>query len=485
MKISEKLGINKSQHELDFVNVDLERDTPLFLDPYFISKSESPLAQRMNTSIKSFFEYLLELLNANRVEAAKELFSMFDEPNETCLGLSVGKPNGRTVNENNTMDIFDSLLTSRALETEAIEDIEDLKLFVYGVAKDKLSDMITCICRKELYDYTVEQCKLYNISLSETSVVIGYAWNRAMRKWDNFEIDFIIDERPILLVPKFLVSYTTRYTKDEFYNKFALEFLQNEHLRLQSHLVQYRKAKKGEDKGEPFVTKKSIKDLFENQGINIDKNWISMFIEQHPTVFKDFKEKAIDNYNTIEAGYGENISEDEVVEFFKNELINTSSGPEEAHKYHSLMIGILEFLFYPSLTAPIKEREIHEGRKRIDIIFENSAKEGFFDRITDVLPAIYIVVECKNYSRDIQNPELDQIAGRFSTRRGKVGLLICRDIKQMDQFMKRCRDTFNDDRGLIIPIVDSDILSLLDSYKTSGRQTVNKMLMDKYSFLSS
>lgn len=38
MKISELFGITKSQHELDFVDVDIDSDTPLFLDPYFIAK---------------------------------------------------------------------------------------------------------------------------------------------------------------------------------------------------------------------------------------------------------------------------------------------------------------------------------------------------------------------------------------------------------------------------------------------------------------
>ena len=43
MKISELFGITKSQHELDFVDVDIDSDTPLFLDPYFIAKNDFPL----------------------------------------------------------------------------------------------------------------------------------------------------------------------------------------------------------------------------------------------------------------------------------------------------------------------------------------------------------------------------------------------------------------------------------------------------------
>lgn len=51
------------------------------------------------------------------------------------------------------------------------------------------------------------------------------------------------------------------------------------------------------------------------------------------------------------------------------------------------------------------------------------------------------------------NPEIDQLSGQFSNRRGRVGILTCRELE--DNFIKRCADTYEDERGLVIPLEDN------------------------------
>ena len=61
-----------------------------------------------------------------------------------------------------------------------------------------------------------------------------------------------------LLVPKAIVSYSKKYTPEYYLQHFVLNFLQNEHLRLNSSLVQTKRLKDGTEK--KFVTKKSIRE---------------------------------------------------------------------------------------------------------------------------------------------------------------------------------------------------------------------------------
>jgi hypothetical protein len=107
---------------------------------------------------------------------------------------------------------------------------------------------------------------------------------------------------------------------------------------------------------------------------------------------------------------------------------------------------------------------------------ENEAHTGIFDLLPNIrrLPCAYVPIECKNHGREVGNPEFDQLAGRFSVNRGKVGFLCCRGFRDRQLFIQRCRDTFRDDRGLVLPLDDATILEYLDLVVQGERRELDR-----------
>lgn len=473
MKISKIFNLQKTQYELDFVDIDPNCDTPLFLDPYYISKCDFPFAIDAHSTLRSYFEFLLALLRGKRIQKAEELFSYLGETNDVCLGMSRGKPQGHGMGPKDTTAIFKELLQSRAIFSGIMEDIEDFRIFIPNIDKDKVSDMTANIIRKHLIEYTKEQCNLHDIPLTD-NVPSGMFWDVHTKSWENhFTQRLVIEGSPILLVPKRIVSFTDKYTSAEYRQHFVLNYLQNENLKLQTSLVKKYKS------GEKYVTKKSVKDHLGD----IDKEYLARFTEQHPEVFADFKTRTSKKLTHINGAALDNISVDEVCNHLNDKLILIPPGTANATHYHNLIIGILELLFYPSLSSPKKEVDIHSGRKRIDITFNNSAETGFFFTLPNnnpLLPCPFVFIECKNYTGEVANPELDQLSGRFSNRRGRVGILACRSLDENKAFMKRCADTFNDDRGLIIPLTDEDLAQALKRFPQDGTAGIEEILRTRF-----
>lgn len=479
MKISDFFKLDASQYELDFVNIDPELDTPLFIDTVLLRNRKDAWSKKASASIKIFFDHFLELLMSGKKERARELFDYLHEPNETCLGLSAGKPRGSAIGDKDGAKLFDIIEQNFSTINSHIENVEDLFIFVDGIGQDKISDIATNVIKSHLLEYTINQCNLWGIPLQD-NVSTGFFWDSKQKKWEQDSgKSLVIDGKLILLVPKHVVSFCKRYTPHVLHRRFVLEFLQRDNISRSSPLVKQRK------NGNYYVTKKSL----EENGYSFSKELINNFVNRHPDVFADFKDWA-DNISSPENR--ENLTrEDEkeiglIAKYLQEKLKAIPKGNENASSYHKTVVGILDLLLYPDIVSPRIESEIHQGRKRIDITFDNSANQGFFHRLSTIYrtPCQFIMVECKNYSKDVNNPELDQLAGRFSMNRGKFGMLLFRDIKNEDKLIERCRDTYKDDRGIIIPIVDKDLIDMLDNVIAISDSPYEDFFAKKYRLIA-
>lgn len=459
MRISELFKLDKTQVELDFVDVNLKQDTPLFLSPAVLANRTDPFSLTALDTVENFFQTSIGLIAAGKIKQARALFAHFHEPNETCLGLSRGEPRGRGVGKLQADELFESISNSPAAQSGLLRHLEDCALYIENIGDDKVSDMTTNIIRGDLIRYTQSQCKLHGIKLRPNTAT-GYVWNRTFTRWEQAHDDMlVIDGHVRLFVPKHIVYRRIRYSMQSFYQHEILDYMVEEELRTGGPLISYRQR---DGSSTPVVYKKDL----EGAGrADKTKDFVTGFALRRPELYDEFRARVFKGEAAIR---DDTIDPDldfaELVKELSRKLQRISPGNEMAGVYHRLIAGILEVIFYPVLVNPTLEREIHQGRKRIDLVFDNAAKDGVFEWLDNKfhLSCQYIFVECKNYSRDVVNPELDQLSGRFSGRTGRVGLLLSRTVDNLDTLIQRCADTYGDDRGLIIPIVDVDLFRMLE-----------------------
>ncbi|GAH38940.1 unnamed protein product, partial [marine sediment metagenome] len=129
-------------------------------------------------------------------------------------------------------------------------------------------------------------------------------------------------------------------------------------------------------------------------------------------------------------------------ELYLSELKTLKSGPDDASNFHRVSARLLSTIFDYQLKNPIIEKEINEGRGRIDIRFQNKNEPGFFKNLKELrdIKCPTIPVECKNCSQDPGNPEFDQLSGRLKPNRGMFGILICRKIENKEKTIDHCKD---------------------------------------------
>lgn len=479
MRVSEFYHLNKNQAALDFVDVDIFGDTRYFIDPSALRQLQFSWGQECVSLIQSFFQEVINAIRNNDHKRAYNLLAVLHEPNETHLGLSRGKAQGHAMSDGLASGVLESLSTSEAVKSGLLVDLEDSVLMVEGVASDVISDIVTNVIRGPLINYTQQIANEYGIPLVE-NIDSGPIWDQKELKWIvRYESLPITENGKLLLVPKIIIRRKLSYSQGEYYWHFILTELQEQELSANTELVKLIRSK---HKTRKVVYKKDVRNKF-----GYDKKAIVEITRKNPSILEKYR--VAKRKEIISPLEHEDFSADRegVLKPRWDDLIQQLNairpGTEQAGLYNDIIEQILTSLFYPQLFFPKKQLRIHEGRKIIDIGYVNEANKGFFHWLSMNYAAPHIFVECKNYSSDPQNPELDQISGRFSPSRGVVGFIVCRSFSNKSSFIEKCRDTADDHRGFVMPFDDSDIITLINKRKVEDWNAVDTFLRTRFNKL--
>ncbi|WP_341365467.1 hypothetical protein [Yoonia sp. BS5-3] len=464
MRVSQFFKLKRNQASLPFIDVDVVDDVRLFLNAKAIRALDTDWGDWCEYLISNFFDHVISSIKAGNSDAALLSLEQLREPRETHLGMSATGASGRGLGKEKARSLWASLKQSQAVKSGLLTDLEDTALLIEGVSVDIISDIITNIIREPLIDFTNQVCEEYGIPIQK-QVNSGPLWNPEAKEWVVKFADFpMANDEKLLLVPKSIVRIQGDYDVSNYYRHYILEDLKQKELVAGSALV--RTLKTGKNKG---TRKVFIKDLQKKYGK--EKKVVSIRETlKNPSLLMKYKvenseptpplthAQLADSQGTARPDWDKML----------HAVLDLDVGKKKAYQYEDAIFDLTNALFYPSLTDPEKQTPLHEGLKRVDITYYNYANEGFFSWLGKHYSAPMIFLECKNYGSEIGNPEIDQIAMRFSAKRGQFGIVFCRNVEKQDRLLERCKAAANDGHGYVVVIDDARLVELVDEVKSEG-----------------
>lgn len=467
-KFSEYFNLS-SDLELDFVDIYAYQDIPLFLDPFGISAMGTKWAKECESQIATYFQYLIDSIKTGDRKTTERLLNALHEVNEIALGFSSGIPQGRGIGPEQAKQIQHSFEVSEAAISGDIKDIADCAIMIPGISRDKISDITANILKRKLVEYTQVQCNKHNIPMKK--VAINNAFD-----YDTFQFTSYFSSLPVIggrakiLLPLSSVRQDPELSKNKYYRNFVLEFLKAEHEHAGDSLSTVLKNGK-------IVVR--IGDLKEKYPLNV--KFLYEFSKNHPSVLEGYKSEL--RRSALRKDKAQLKTERKILNSIERKGIMESIEPggEDANRFHKIAFDNLIHIFSSMVSNPLMERDINEGRKRIDIIFNNSDESGFFKGLQSrhQVKCPKIIVECKNYGKEIGNPEVDQVNGRLNDSRGRFGIIVCRTVENKSKLISRCRDLLHDNRNYVIVLDDEDVLTLLEFRDRNDDAAINSFFERK------
>lgn len=280
---TEYFGVNREQKDLEFVNIYVNADKKFFLDPAKLLDFDDAMSIQMNNVIIKYFEKLLQFIRKQDEFNSLKLLSELKEPKEIHLGYATNGYTGNAVGGIKGEKIYRKLSESNAVKTGLLKDLEESALLVEGINRDIISDMTVMITKKYLIEFTQAQCKKYQVPMSQAKV--GKIWDEKQEYWVEIEAELpIYDNKPMILVPKKIVTDKLMLDSQDFYRNELLSFVQDELMRADRSLIIVLK----NGKRRCAVTKKQLKS---DKQYRYSKELIYRIVQKHPELLQRYRHR--------------------------------------------------------------------------------------------------------------------------------------------------------------------------------------------------
>lgn len=219
--VSDVWKLNCKGHEnFDFVDVAVNDDNLLFIDPCLIERRNDVWSIKAMEHINSYFDNLFLAYSTGNRKNMRCLLSHAGEQNATRLGYGNGD-NGKGNTADGLLKIFQSL-EQLISKIKTIRKAEDLPLLIPGFAEDGMSDLLTNILHQCLNEFTIEQMHKYGIDSNGNKTF--YTWDMQFKTWKIVERPaYFVDGKELLLVPKCIVRKNYLFGVNQYFTRIILE----------------------------------------------------------------------------------------------------------------------------------------------------------------------------------------------------------------------------------------------------------------------
>jgi len=221
----------------DWFDPILDRDVPLFIDPFLVKYSSSILVSKSyETSFVNFFQKILELISKQNKINKKTFESIFNFPevDELCLGFSKTGTKGSGGGKHFAkiwLKIFVDYLNLILKDRGDIEfsGIEILSFLADGIGPDRLSDLTANLIKKELIIYTQEICKKSKIPMKLVRVR-NYEFDFNCLSWEDKKVLLPINpfsNSGVILIPEDIVRVSEASANLKDFRHFLISYDNN------------------------------------------------------------------------------------------------------------------------------------------------------------------------------------------------------------------------------------------------------------------
>ncbi len=273
--VTDSYNLTLCQSHIDFVDVPLDNDLELFIDPFKLEVKGHDYITKMNYLLSKHFSHLIKLIKCEqKIEALKFINGCSERyTHGVHLGYSNSKY-GKSVGPTKTLKIYNSFSKSNAVKSGNLRDIEESILLLKDISYDTISDIILSICKEALLEYsTTQQAKKHGLNTKAYTIRVLDNNSMWVDKKYNLPYNQQNPDEYIILVPKDIVTHNPRLTMDRAYSYmwYKLKNYENKELNLALALVI-----KGNVLDQP-ISKKDFQKI-----IPKTKDNIIAFFEQNP-----------------------------------------------------------------------------------------------------------------------------------------------------------------------------------------------------------